>query len=124
MQPAFRAMIFAVGVLGAPTAATILGSTVSSSSPTLKASQISLSVRDGRTLPRPWAIMPTLRLNSRRRPAGLGSRPYRIQTQECPSRQVHPRFPNRSAHDFGVGLRLVPLCRHRPEADAKKKLIA
>jgi hypothetical protein len=50
MQPAFRAMIFAVGVLGAPTAATILGSTVSSSSPTLKASQISLSVRDGRTL--------------------------------------------------------------------------
>jgi LTXXQ motif family protein len=50
MQSAFRVILLAVGILGAPTAATILSPTILSSSPTSKASQVSLPVHDSRAI--------------------------------------------------------------------------
>ena len=50
MQSAFRAILLAVGVLGAPTAATILSPTILSSSPRSKTSQVSLPMDDSRAI--------------------------------------------------------------------------
>jgi hypothetical protein len=50
MQSAFRVVLLAAGILGAPTVATIISPAILSSSPTSKASQLSLPVHDSRAI--------------------------------------------------------------------------